>query len=150
MDEKIKQNLHTPKMIIDVGQDNTVSPIQVMMRVAFGVKYNNCTFGSNLFFELYKNKKTGKYNIKYLDNDELIISLDYDEFKNKISSLIWSDENIKDFCTGSTSKILDIRKEQDVKKKEKNNKNNKKNDDNKTEFIDNINSMKYILLFYYK
>ena len=132
MEKKIKQNKYSPKMIIDVGHDNTVAPIQIMMKVAFGIKYNNCTFGSNLFFELYKNIKTGKHIIKYFDNDEFIISLDYDEFKNKIKSLIWDDKNIEDFCTGNISTILETRKEQDnVKRKKKDNKDNEVNDDNR-------------------
>ena len=56
-------NKTTLKMVIDLGHDVTVEPMQVFMHKAFDIEYTVCNFACNLFFELYKKNKIRKKNI---------------------------------------------------------------------------------------
>ena len=38
------------------------------------------------------------YEIKYFFNDELLLTLNYDDFKIKVMDIIWSEEKIEKFC----------------------------------------------------
>ena len=55
-----------PKLVIDCGHDTTVAPMQMFMYEAwehkpeYGVRTQYCGFACNIYFELYKKKKSKK------------------------------------------------------------------------------------------
>ena len=127
-DNKINKNI---KMIIDLGHDVTVNSFHVFMNKTFNIDYTYCVFGCNIYFELYKIKKN-KYSVKYYENDLLRLNIDYNEFKKKVSKLIWKDSEIEDFCKGDKENIFNIHKEQYIIKKNNKKVNQKKSKTSKT------------------
>ena len=64
-------------------------------------------FGSNQIFLLIKNGNT--YEIKYFYNDELLLNINYDEFKNRILDLMKKNEkDLVYFCQGFQKKDYTI------------------------------------------
>ena len=107
MENKIN-NKNQLKMVIDLGHDVTVEPMQIFMNKAFGIGYTICNFACNLFFELYKEKinKKNIYFVKYYIDDELKLEINYELFKKKILSIIWTEKQKDDFCRGNIIKVL--------------------------------------------
>ena len=109
MDSRIKNKDKTtykaPKMVLDAGHDTTVGPISRFMSSAFNIKYNTfCNFACNVYFELYEDN--GDYFVDYfLDDEKLIDNMKYDEFKKKIQSKFWTDEQIENFCKNEDTKF---------------------------------------------
>ena len=89
----------TPKFLSYIGHDSTIGAMQVILNQLFSVPYKLMTFGSNQIFLLFKNGNN--YEIQYFYNDQLLLKMNYDEFKNSIQTLMKS--NKKDliyFCRG--------------------------------------------------
>ena len=123
---KNNKNNKNIKMIVDLGHDVTVNSFHVFMNKAFNIDYKYCAFSCNIYFELYKIKKN-KYSVKYFDNDLLRLNIDYNDFKTKVSKLIWKDSEIDNFCKGDKENIFKIHKEQDIIEKNSRKLNQKKN-----------------------
>ena len=105
MDRRIKHHpkitYHAPKMVMDCGHDTTVGPIARFMSSAFNVKYHPfCEFACNVYFELYKDTVySDKYYVDYyLDDEKLIDSMDYSQFKEKMQLNFWNDTYADQFC----------------------------------------------------
>ena len=90
-------NYTMPKMVIHSGHDTSLAPIEMFMKVVFDTKYKYVSFASNVFFELYKDDN-GNYKVSYLIDDELMLTISFDEFKSKIEENIMSDDDIEHFC----------------------------------------------------
>ena len=107
MDNKIN-NKNKINMIIDLGHDVTVEPMQIFMNKAFNINYTVCNFACNLFFELHKETKNKKdiYIVKYYVDDELKLNINYEIFKKNVLSIIWTEEERNNFCTGNIIKVL--------------------------------------------
>ena len=89
----------SPKFISYTGHDSTIAAFQVILNKLFNVPFKLMNFGSNQIFLLFKNEQN--YEIKYLYNDELLLNINYEEFKKKISNYIKSDErDLIYFCQG--------------------------------------------------
>ena len=129
--KKVNKSNKNVKMIIDLGHDVTVNSFHVFMNKTFNIDYTYCVFGCNIYFELYKIKKN-KYSVKYYENDLLRLNIDYNEFKKKVSKLIWKDSEIDNFCKGDKENIFNIHKEQDIIKKNSKKLNEKKSKTSKT------------------
>ena len=109
MDNKINNKTNELKMVIDLGHDVTVAPMQLFMYKAFDVDYTACFFGCNLYFELYKtiNKaKKENYYVRYYVDDDLRLNIYYQEFKKKVKDYIWSQDDKDEFCYGNIIKVL--------------------------------------------
>ena len=109
MDNKINNKTNELKMVIDLGHDVTVAPMQLFMYKAFDVDYTACFFGCNLYFELYKtiNKaKKENYYVRYYVDDDLRLNIYYEEFKKKVKDYIWSEDDKEEFCYGNIIKVL--------------------------------------------
>ena len=109
MDNKINNKTNKLKMVIDLGHDVTVAPMQYFMYEAFGTYYTVCNYACNIYFELYKEENNGKdnyYYIQYYVDDELRLSLNYELFKKKVISKLWTQEEMDNFCEGNILKIL--------------------------------------------
>jgi hypothetical protein len=85
-----------PKMVIYIGQDATMNIIEFFMYKLFDVPCMMPNFGSNIYFELYKNKNN--FNVKYYINDNKFLDIDYNTFKEKIEKNLKSDDEINEYC----------------------------------------------------
>ena len=85
-----------PKMVIYIGQDATMNIIEFFMYKLFDVPCMMPNFGSNIYFELYKNKNN--FNVKYYINDNKFLDIDYNIFKEKIEKNLKSDDEINEYC----------------------------------------------------
>ena len=108
MDNKINNKNNRLKMVIDVGHDVTVGPMQYFMHEAFGTDYKVCNYACNIYFELYKEEENKKsiYIVKYFVDDELLLSINYELFKKNIITRFWTEEEKDDFCRGNILKLL--------------------------------------------
>lgn len=88
----------SPKFIIVSSHDISLAAIDLFLESKFGIKYKRADYASSQIFELWKKNKNGKYLIKYLINFEISGTFDYDDFKNKVFSELYSEEEIKEIC----------------------------------------------------
>ncbi len=97
LDEKIIKK-GAPKFLIFSGHDSTLSEMQDFLNAAFGnFSYNSPNFASNLFFEVINVNKT-KLIVNVIFNDKLIMSEDYNIFKEKVKKKIMNEKEIVEFC----------------------------------------------------
>ena len=109
MDNKIYNKTNELKMVIDIGDDVTVAPMQLFMYKAFDVDYTTCFFGCNIYFELNKKinkEKKENYYVRYYVDDDLRLIIFYQEFKKKVLDYIWSQQDKEEFCEGNIIKVL--------------------------------------------
>ena len=100
-------NNENPKFLSYMGHDSTIAAMQVILQRLFNVKTKIMNFGSNQIFLLIKNGNT--YEIKYFYNDELLLNINYDEFKNRILDLMKKNEkDLVYFCQGFQKKDYTI------------------------------------------
>lgn len=88
----------SPKLFVVSGHDVSLAGIDLFLESKFGIPFRRADYSSNQIFELWKNKKDGKYYIKYLINLEIAGNFEYNEFKKKVFSYLYSDEEIKQVC----------------------------------------------------
>ena len=101
-----EDNYNYPKFVIHSGHDTTLSPIEYFMFGVFGTQYKYIDFASNVLFEVYKSENySSGYFVKYIIDDEEMLNIDFEEFKNKVNKAIWSKEKIRNFCGISNSKF---------------------------------------------
>ena len=113
MDKRIESDLKNetfikyeePKFVMYSGTSASMSPFQMFMKVAFNISLKFPTPSSNLYYELHKSKSKCEniecYYIEYYMNDELLLTIGYKEFKNKVQQMIWSDDRIMQYCSPS-------------------------------------------------
>ena len=89
----------SPKFVSYMGHDSTIAAMQVILHQLYKVPFKLMNFGSNQIFLLFKNDQN--YEIKYYYNDELLLSIDYVEFKKSILDLMKKNEkDLIYFCQG--------------------------------------------------
>jgi hypothetical protein len=109
MDNKINNKNNELKMILDVGHDVTVAPMQLFMYKAFDVEYTVCFFACNIYFELHRKRNRNKidtYYVRYYVDDDLRLNIIYDKFKKNVLENIWSQKDKDEFCRGNILKVL--------------------------------------------
>ena len=95
-----------PQFLSYMGHDSTISAMQVILNKLFNVPFKLMNYGSNQIFLLFKNGNN--YEIKYFYNDELLLTINYDEFKKDILNLLKkNDKNLDNFCRGFNFKFKD-------------------------------------------
>ena len=99
-DKKVSES---PRFIITAGHDNSLAANDLFLKEEFNIPYERAEYSHSQFYELWKNEINGKYFIKYLVNHEEKAVFDYDEFKAKVSSKLYSQEEINSICNGETS-----------------------------------------------
>ena len=90
----------SPKYTIWSAHDSSLAANEMFFKYVFGTKFINLIVGSSVIIELHKNdtNKNNSYYIQYFVNDELLLKIDYNLFKENISRLFWSEEEINKFC----------------------------------------------------
>ncbi len=92
-----------PKFISFSAHDTSTSAFMMFMKEVFGTRFINPTFSASIFLELHKKDKDLKgdlseYYINYIVNDELLLSINFEIFKNESIKYFWSDYDIEKFC----------------------------------------------------
>ena len=109
MDNKIYNKNSNLNMVIDLGHDFIVVPMQLFMHEVFDVEYSVTYFSCNIFFELHKEKDSEnkeQYIVKYFVDDELRLNIEYELFKNKVNSKFWTEKEKDEFCNGNILKVI--------------------------------------------
>ena len=91
-------NPSSPRFVIISGHDTSLAPIDIFMESEFNIDFHMATYASNQIFELWKNGTTGGYSIHYLFNQEEKAVFDFEEFKQKVFSKIYTPSEIRDIC----------------------------------------------------
>ena len=105
---------NTPKFLMYSNNGLSLYYFQVFLREAFNVELKYPYFASNQFVELhrkdgieYKDLKEEDYHVEYYFNGELLLNINFVDFKNKINELEWSSRAINNFCKHKDANILD-------------------------------------------
>lgn len=85
----------SPKYTIWSAHDSSLAANEMFFKYIFGTKFINPVFGSTIIIELHKNDT---YYIKYFVNDELLLEINYYNFKEYILKYLWEEEEIYKFC----------------------------------------------------
>ncbi len=111
---KLENKKKAPKFIMYSGHDYIIAALQLYLNIAFGIPYFYPCFASNQFFELHKedgiddNKlKEKDFHVEFYFNGNLLLNVSYPEFKKKISKLMWSMDQIIDFCKVEQYSFID-------------------------------------------
>ena len=88
----------SPKFVIVSSHDISLAAFDLFLESKFSIPFKRADYANNQIFELWKNIKNGKYFIKYLINLEEVATFDYYEFKNKVSSELYSEKEIRKIC----------------------------------------------------
>ena len=104
MDKRIEQdqspnkisNYDEPKFVMYSGSDSSIAPFQIFMKLVVDIPLKYPIFSSSIFYELHKDNDT--YYVEYYMNDELLLRMSYEEFKEKVKTIIWSDDRIMQYC----------------------------------------------------
>jgi hypothetical protein len=88
----------SPRFVIVSTHDISLAGIDLFLESKFNIKFKRADYASSQIFELWKNIKNGKYFINYLINLEKVATFDYNDFKNNVSSFLYSEKEIKKIC----------------------------------------------------
>lgn len=143
-----------PKMMMVSGHDSTISCYEIILMEVFGKDsdfFQYPKFASQIAFEVTAddndkvNKTYQDYIINYYFNDKLELSVNMQEFIDKITPHIWSDKQINDFCglDKDDEHKEDEHKEDEHKEEEKKDDNN----NNQQNYNENNSSKVALIIF---
>ena len=102
------------KFVMYSGHDYVMAAVQLYLHAVFGIECFYPSFASNQFFELHKqdgiddallNEK--HFYVQYFLDGNLLLNISYLEFKRKISRIMWSTDQIIDFCKVENYSFVD-------------------------------------------
>ena len=108
-----KKNMEK-KFVMYSGHDYVMAAVQLYLHAVFGIECFYPSFASNQFFELHKqdgiddallNEK--HFYVQYFLDGNLLLNISYLEFKRKISRIMWSTDQIIDFCKVENYSFVD-------------------------------------------
>ena len=101
----LKKKKKIPKFVMYSGHDYIITAVQLYLHEAFNIPCFYPGFAANQFFELHKKDgiddkhlNENHFHVEYFFNGNLLLNVSYPVFKRKISELMWSMEQIVDFC----------------------------------------------------
>ena len=104
----------TPKYVMYSNNGLSLYYLQIFLNEAFNIPIRYPDFASNQFIELhrkdglpYKDLTENDYHVEYYFNGDLLLKVDFIEFKRKISKLEWSSREINNFCNHKSADVLD-------------------------------------------
>lgn len=92
----------SPRFVLTAGHDSSLASNDLFLKAEFNIPFERAEYSHSQFYELWKNETNGKYFIKYLVNHEEKAIFDYEEFKEKVSSKLYSQDQINSICKGET------------------------------------------------
>ena len=101
LDKKGKNDIvmgGSPRYTIWSGHDSSISTFEMFMKIMFNTKWVFPFFSSTILLELHKNEEKNIYEVKYFVNDEMLLTINYNDFKNKVMNIIWNEDKIEKFC----------------------------------------------------
>ena len=114
--KKNVSDYNTPKMVILSGHDTTLSAHEMFFIKFFEKElssYKYPTYTSQISYEIIREDvdenlrdslNISNYNVLYYFNDELLLNITFDKFKNTIEENIWKSERMDEFCFGKKEK----------------------------------------------
>ena len=96
----------SPRFVINAGHDSSLAANDLFLQAEFNISFERAEYSHSQFYELWKNETNGKYFIKYLVNHNEKAVFDYDKFKEKVSSKLYSSQEINKICNGETRLFL--------------------------------------------
>ena len=112
--DQLKKKKNTSKFVMYSGHDYIIAAVQLYLNAAFNIPCFYPGFAANQFFELHKqngideeNLNENHFHVEYFFNGNLLLNVSYTEFKRKISELMWSAEQIVDFCKVEKHSFVD-------------------------------------------
>ena len=109
-----KKGKKTTKFVMYSGHDYIIVAAQLFLNSAFGKECSYPGFAANQFFELHKqdgidldNLKEYHFYVQYFYNGNLLLNITYPEFKRKVTEIMWSMDQIIDFCKVETNSFID-------------------------------------------
>lgn len=114
--KKNVSDYNTPKMVILSGHDTTLSAHEMFFIKFFEKElssYKYPTYTSQISYEIIREDvdenlrdslNISNYNVLYYFNDELLLNITFDKFKNTIEKNIWKGERMDEFCFGKKEK----------------------------------------------
>ena len=91
-----------PKLVLFSGHDSSLSEMQHFLKTGFNIDFEYTEYASTQTFELRKYGNLFYVEIYY--NDRLKMNITYEEFKQRISKIVMSDEKIFSLCYTNKSK----------------------------------------------
>jgi hypothetical protein len=119
MDNIIKANMNkeskkTTKFVMYSGHDYIIVAAQLFLHSVFGIECAYPGFAANQFFELHKqegidldNLNEYHFYVQYFYNGNLLLNITYPEFKRKVTEIMWSMDQIIDFCKVEIYSFID-------------------------------------------
>ena len=119
LSKKNLSDFSKPKLVIMTGHESTLSAQETYFLRFFdlGLKaYNYPYYASQLTYEIIREDvddnmrsklKYSNYTLKYYFNDDIIMSIPFDQFVEKVEKSIWSLEDIYNFCYGENATIIE-------------------------------------------
>jgi hypothetical protein len=107
---------NTPKMVILSGHDTTLSAHEMFFIKFFKLdlsSYEYPKYTSQISYEITREDvdenlrsslNFSNYWVQYYFNDELLLNITFDEFKQTIEENIWKNERMDEFCFGKKEK----------------------------------------------
>ena len=101
----------SPKFVIVSSHDVSLAGFDLFLESKFSIPFKRADYANNQIFELWKNHKNGKYFIRYLINLETVGTFDFFDFKSKVSSELYSKEEIRKICfPDEIPQVINIKK----------------------------------------
>ena len=101
----------SPKFVIVSSHDISLAGFDLFLESKFSIPFKRADYANSQIFELWKNHKNGKYFIRYLINLETVGTFDFFDFKSKVSSELYSKEEIRKICfPDEIPKVINIKK----------------------------------------
>ena len=85
-----------PKILVYSGHDSTLAFVSLLFNKIFNIKIQKGIFASNQIFEFYKNESG--YFIDFIEDGNLSLTIEYDNFIDKINSNIFEQDKITKWC----------------------------------------------------
>ena len=85
-----------PKLVLFSGHDSSLSEMQHFLKTGFNIDFEYTEYASTQTFELRKYGNLFYVEIYY--NDRLKMNITYEEFKQRITKIVMSDEKIFSLC----------------------------------------------------
>jgi hypothetical protein len=85
-----------PKFVMYSSHDTTLASMGRFILSAFNITIPYPYYASSQVFEL--RKYNNDFNVEMYFDDKLAMNISYNDFKNKIVNLVWTDRSIIDYC----------------------------------------------------